>query len=360
MKRQVGFSVALILAGVVMPTIPDLWYVRLPSGRVVRTRSTKHLRHHVKSGRIPHAVQARRSPTQPWQPLNQIKELADLAPKKAKARPRVKAATSRTSGLRRIMDELSCAGDSSLHRAKLIASASAMLAICVALILGEWVIAIAPADWTWFATLIWATVLASIYSVCTSIVTKLTAIELSHFRASSFQEIRTQIVGNALRLTGAFALVGGPLVGAIIMLRALPGWVAMENGWLGMTMFIHFVRLILEVLCWSALGLTLLVAPIVVVEECSILQAIRQWFGLLRQQLGRVYCYQAIALAFALLLAGPILLSIGLALGGSSEWTPIHMLLGVALTPVLNYLLVAHVFVYLNLRYEFYYSARNR
>jgi hypothetical protein len=34
--------------------------------------------------------------------------------------------------------------------------------------------------------------------------------------------------------------------------------------------------------------------------------------------------------------------------------------MGVSMTPMLAYLLVAHVFVYLNLRYEFFYSMRER
>ena len=36
------------------------------------------------------------------------------------------------------------------------------------------------------------------------------------------------------------------------------------------------------------------------------------------------------------------------------------VLTGLALTPLIAYLIVANVFIYLNLRYEFFYSARER
>ncbi|MSQ95650.1 MAG: hypothetical protein EXR98_13970 [Gemmataceae bacterium] len=123
-------------------------------------------------------------------------------------------------------------------------------------------------------------------------------------------------------------------------------------------------RLLLEVLCCTILGLALLVLnPILVVEEYSIWQGLRDWLSMLRQLLGRIYLYQAIAFTFAavvtLPLAAPIVLAFGdprqLSLG---EMRPFNLLVGVSLTPMLAYLLVAHVFVYLNLCYEFFYSAR--
>jgi hypothetical protein len=61
----------------------------------------------------------------------------------------------------------------------------------------------------------------------------------------------------------------------------------------------------------------------------------------------------------------PVLLAFGFAGGNPrdlsvGESIPFYLLVGVALTPMLAYLLVAHVFIYLNLRYEFFYSARER
>ncbi|MBI1831215.1 MAG: hypothetical protein HYR84_07185 [Planctomycetes bacterium] len=60
-----------------------------------------------------------------------------------------------------------------------------------------------------------------------------------------------------------------------------------------------------------------------------------------------------ILLAFGLTGGDPRALSVG-------ESVPFYLLIGVALTPMLAYLLVAHVFIYLNLRYEYFYSARER
>jgi hypothetical protein len=78
-----------------------------------------------------------------------------------------------------------------------------------------------------------------------------------------------------------------------------------------------------------------------------------------------VYLYQALAFASAAALALPLLAPVLLAarnpLGLSAgEAVPFLLLAAEALTPMLSYLLVAHVFIYLNLRYEFFYSARER
>ena len=50
--------------------------------------------------------------------------------------------------------------------------------------------------------------------------------------------------------------------------------------------------LILEVLLWPILGLALLLGPIVIVEECGSIRAIRQWCELVRRHLGRVFLYE--------------------------------------------------------------------
>ena len=355
-----------------MATIPDLWYVRLPNGRVVRTRSTKSLRQFVKSGRIPQRVHARRTNADPWQTLNQIKELADLAPKKRNATPQVKArakvADQRATGSRRMLNELLKALDSSLQRTKLITSACTGLAIGVALILGEILMTALPSEWAWLGAVGTGLVTLFLFSVCTSVLTSLTARELSHSAPAELSETRGQIIGKALRLTGALALIGGSMAGLIFLLRSLPGWIATDEAGSALTTAVHVVnglRLILEGLCAPILGLALLLlGPILVVEECSIFQAIRQWFGMLRQHPARIYVYQAAASAFALVLASPVLAPLVLSFGGTrpntlGESVPFYLLIGAALTPLLSYLVVANVFVYLNLRYDFYYSTRD-
>ena len=54
-----------------MATSSDLWYIRLPDGRVLHARSTDAMRRYLKSGRIPWESRVRRSPDDTWQPLQQ-------------------------------------------------------------------------------------------------------------------------------------------------------------------------------------------------------------------------------------------------------------------------------------------------
>ena len=57
------------------------WYVRFPNGRVIRARSTKSLRHHLKSGRIPADARVRRSPSEEWVALEWTAEFVDILPR---------------------------------------------------------------------------------------------------------------------------------------------------------------------------------------------------------------------------------------------------------------------------------------
>ena len=61
---------------------------------------------------------------------------------------------------------------------------------------------------------------------------------------------------------------------------------------------VECVRLLLEVICWPVLAIAmLLMGPIFIVEDYSIVRGLREWLGMLRQHLGRIYLYQAIAFA---------------------------------------------------------------
>ena len=156
----------------------------------------------------------------------------------------------------------------------------------------------------------------------------------------------------------------------------MPGWLTPADSsdidvWLETLLnVINGTSLLLEVICWPILGFAmLLLGPILIVEECSVWRALVAWVGILRQHLGRIYLYQALAFASAGVLTLPLLAPIWLAFGfvrgnplalSVGEAIPFFLLVGVAVTPTLSYLLVAHVFIYLNLRYEFYYSAREK
>src|SRR5437667_396694 len=82
--------------------------------------------------------------------------------------------------------------------------------------------------------------------------------------------------------------------------RALPGWVLsradLPFGADTLAGWATVAGLVLEVILWPILGLALLLGPIVVVAECSVAAALRQWYGLLRRHLSRVLLYEALAI----------------------------------------------------------------
>lgn len=364
----------------------DLWYVRLPDGRILRAKSTQALRRYFASGQLPWDSRVRRSPDAPWVTVEETPELADLLPNETRAEPEPAETTAsrkpratgdlRTLGLRGLVDELFNAFDSSLQHAKLVASGLTGLAIGVSLVLASVAFQLVSPEWTWLAYVAIGAVLLLLFCICTSILTQMTALELTRFQPAHFSEVRARIAGHTLRLFCTLGLLSGLLIGVIVLLRLLPGWMAPAEGnepnvVMGTLLtIVAGARLIIEVLCWPILGIAmLLMGPILVVEEHSIWGGLREWLDMLRQHLGRIYLYQAIAFTFAFFLTMPLLVPIVLALtpiGGPArdltlgETVAFYLLFGIALTPMLNYLLVAHVFIYLNLRYEFFYSVRER
>ena len=370
--------------GTGMASSADQWYIRLPDGRVLRARSTEVLRQYLKLGRVPWDSRVRRSADAPWQTLDRTEEFADLAPAEeaspSEPNPRTKARPAapelRTLGVRGLVEELFNAFDSSLQRTKLVAAALTGLGVGIVLVIRSVADPLLPSEWKWAGYLGATFPLLVLFSICTSILTQMTALELSRYRPARFSEIRAGLFGYAMRLTCALSLIGGAIVGLIVLLRCLPDWVAPapapETGFALETLLnvVNGTRLLLEVIGWPILILAmLLMGPILIVEDLSIGQGIREWLGMLRQHLGRIYLYQALAFAFAavmtLPLVAPILLASGF-VGGNphplslSESVSFNLLVGIALTPMLAYLLVAHVFIYLNLRYEFFYSTRDR
>src|SRR5262249_2934559 len=98
-------------------------------------------------------------------------------------------------------------------------------------------------------------------------------------------------------------------------------------------------------------------------EECSPLAALRQWCQLVRYHLGRLFLYEGLALALGLAATLPFAIPALLTLYRGPLAPPSvaadaarALLFGLAATPLIAYLAVANVFIYVNLRYE--YSAR--
>jgi hypothetical protein len=372
-----------------MAASSDLWYIRFPNGRILRARSTEALRRNLKSGRIPWDSRVRRSAEEPWQTLGHRPEFADIASadnagaegfpvSDAVARDKTRSATGGlpTLGVRGHVAELFIAFDSSVQRTKLITAAITGLVLGVTLGIGHVAIPLLPRDWAWAGYLGTALVLLILFNICTSILTQMTAIELSRYRRARFSEVRAGLFAYAARLTCAVGLVGGPILGLIFLVRFLPGWLTSTEAGPpgpGLETVLHVVngvRLFLETVCLPILGFAvLLMGPIFIVEDYSIWRGLREWIGMLQQHLGRIYVYQALAFAFAVVMTVPLMVPVLLALGFAGgnlrtlslgELVTFYLLIGIALTPTLTFLLVAHVFIYLNLRYEFFYSARER
>jgi hypothetical protein len=360
----------------------DAWYVRLPDGRVLRAASTAAVRHHLEAHRIPVASRVRRSPEDAWAPLERTREFADLVPTRAysatpppptrrptsatrSATPRPAAHANglhlQTVGVRGCVDELLGALDSTLLRSRLLGAAAVGLLSAVILLLvrhyqfgqESW----APLPWVAAGVAILA-----VYALYAAFVTQVIFVELSLLRPPTRAEAVAGLVRNWLRLAVSWLLVGGVSFGVLAGLTWLEGWVraADVSGAELMTGSLLSLRLTLEVLLWPALGLALLLGPVVVIEECSPRRALGQWGALLWRALTRLFVYETLAAALGVVLSLPLVSPVALAAWASSGGGPLNpvaegtlaILCGLALTPLLAYSAVASVHVYLNVRYE--------
>ena len=115
-----------------------------------------------------------------------------------------------------------------------------------------------------------------------------------------------------------------------------------------------------EVLQWPVYGLSLLLAPILAVEGCSIGTALLQWLRLVRRQFGRAFIYDArspsgVGLIITMPLFVP-LVTLASLYNFNKIQASIHaiyasqkVLTAMALGPLFAYMAVANVFIYLNL-----------
>lgn len=357
----------------------DLWYVRLPDGRVIRSRNTVSLRYHVRRGRIPPGSRVRRAPTDAWQKLHEVADLAEAAAVAVarahknngqldaltRKRSRTAFQETRLLGVRGMVRELLDALDSSLNRAKM--GTACLLGMLGAIGSITWMlVGTLPVEWRTPAASAWAVLLLLAACLGISTITQYTAIELSKMRQPRLRELWPSVVGQTVRLAAALLLVVGGGVALILCLRWLPGWLPDDHPWWGYAASAALVlRLILEVVFWPVIALApLLLSPILVVQDYGVLGGVREWWRLLRQHLGRIFLYEALATTLAAIFTVPLLIPIGIASWSMGDHQPqvveatVTVLRGIALTPLIAYLLVANVFIYLNLRFEFFHSAR--
>ena len=363
----------------------DFWYVRLPDGRVVRAKSTASVRHHIESGRIPVDCWVRRTPDEDWITLDWAVEFADVASQKRKRtepaetdQRRVEPGPAkelaakaslhelRTVGVPGLVEELLTALDSTLSRRKLLtAGLLAALGSGVVVALGLLDSPSLEQPWPWVYRSGAALVLLLLTSTITALLTQLTFVELSRLRPARWQDVAGSLAGFSFRVLASFVLVGGLVVLITAGLHRLPEWILEQDlasplSAETLAAIASAAGLILEVLLWPVLVLGLLLGPILVVEECGIGSAIAQWWRLVRRHLTRVFLYEALAAALGAVMSIPFFVPVLLA---ERFFLPeyslvvvtrstLSILTGLAFTPLIAYLIVANVFIYLNLRYE--------
>jgi hypothetical protein len=366
----------------------DVWYVRLPDGRIVRAKSTNSVRHHIENGRIPVDCWVRRSGEDDWTTLDWTVEFSDLVAEKRKRptateepRPReveiaVPAKSNgssvrgngnelRTVGVRGLAEELLAALDSTLNRKKLwIALCACFLGGGVAMVLHALPLG-RDVQAAWLGWVGAGLGFLVIVGLSAALITRMTFVELSRLRPARWGEVVVGLEHHALQVMAVYLLSVGSVLLATAGLRELPAWI-LENdleGFLASEAFAGcatIAALVLEVLLWPVLGLAMLLPPIVIIEECGVLGAIRQWWALIRRHLSRVFLYEALATALGALMSLPFLFPILLAGLFSNHgpaqaefaWGTLAILSACAATPLVAYMLVANVFIYLNLRYE--------
>jgi hypothetical protein len=367
----------------------DSWYIRIPDGRVLKAATTKAVRLHVGSGLIPPDSRVRRHPDDEWAALEWTQEFADLvkAPStvdvelpptdaKPKSPPRkhdsiashLDTTRLQTLGLRRFFEELLAALDLTLVRRKLMVAG--LVGLLSGLVFAMFISGFGDPEGVWVegrATLASGLILA-LGATGAVLLTRMTYVELSRQRPARWTECRLGLGDVTLRFAVSYLVVTGVSLAAIYFLRHLPPWILERMGEdstpalrdaVGGTAAV--VALLLEALLWPVCVLALLLAPVLVVEECPALIALGRWSRLIWQDMNRVVVYQALAVVMALLVSLPFAVPLALAYSGApvtgSLALPVSLSLpvfaGVACAPLFACLAVANMFIYLNLRYEY-------
>jgi hypothetical protein len=393
-----------------MSSNADAWFVRFPDGRVLRATSTAVVRQQLGAGRIPAGSTVRRTPEEEWTSVEWMEEFADVVaehrktvevgaraggkpPSSAlidisaeaaggKAAPNLAAGSEgsgvaarldpmrlQTVGVRGLVDELIGALDSTLVRKKIT------VALVAALGLGL-LLAFAPLEplgrldqsnqsridraWTALAVLV-------ISSIATALLTRMTFVEVSRLRPARWREAFSGLIGLSIRLSIAQLVIAGNTLLIVELLRYLPIYFLNDNPLQEvipaevMATVAVIAAMLAEVLQWAVYGLSLLLAPILAVEGCSIGTALLQWLRLIRRQLGRAFVYEALAIGVGLIITLPLIVPlvtfatiyhfnnqrVDFAIEQARK-----VLEAMALGPLFAYLAVANVFIYLNLRYE--------
>jgi hypothetical protein len=376
-----------------MSQATDFWYVRLPDGRILRAASTKVVRQEVGAGRIPLDSTVRRSPAEEWVSLEWTREFADLSdgykqshttgPQAAPHADAVGTPSTvasrqdprrmRQIGVGTLLTELLAALDSTLTRPKLLTAVLAGLALGILATVVETQVIDLGNNKLNVTAVVAALVL--VVSLAMGVLTRLTYVELSRLRPARWKEALEGLGPLTVRLAVALGLVTGGLWGLWWVFRSAPFWILpeAEGGWSWAATAAAGAALAagmaLEVVLWAILGVSGLLAPLLVVEQVPVATALSRWLGMIRQHLGRLFLFEAMALVIGLAVALPcaaLLLPL-LGVGNDSHvllpglyveprlalayTVARNLLAGLAGALLLAYVVVANVFIYLHLRY---------
>jgi hypothetical protein len=366
----------------------DDWYVRLPDGKVLHAPTTGTVRKNIKRGRIPTGSTVRRSEEDEWVTLAWTSEFADIV-KRADATPvplnkvarrrrtsvsgsngkaggtstRLDPREMHTVGIRAFFPELLAALENTVVRRKLMPIALSALLLGALFALSQYAVSDVGAARLWFNGVL-AALAGLVLAASSAHLTRTTFVELSQLRPARPTEVQPGWLRRTLRLFIAQLLTAGVGIGLVFLLRALPHWLLPSqetpnaDQWLAAASLAAATAAVGSVILWPVILLTLLLAPVFVVEESLVITGLKNWYKLLRQHLGSVIVYELLAttigLALALVVALPLLVLVPsyddrISFAGGMVRS---VLLGLPAAFLFAYLTVANVFIYLNLRYE--------
>ncbi len=363
----------------------DDWYVRFPDGKVLHAPNTDTVRAHIDRGRIPLESTVRRSAEEEWVTLAWTSEFADLvkrradaaavrkAPPRRRRRPLADGAVAASAGtrldphqldtvpLRSFFPELLTALENTVMQRKLVVVLVSGLLLGGLFALSQYPLPELGTARLWYDAIL--AVLAGLVASATgALLTRATFIELSQLRPAESQETHLGWTGRTVRLFVAQLFVVGSALGLIVLLQGLPQWLLLGDNpapaWQYAANAVTAVGVVAGFALWPVLVLTLLLAPIVVVEETSVATGLFHWWQLIRKQPGSVLLYELLAVGVGLVVALVPALPL-LVLGQPSDdrlnlavVTTRNVLLGLPAALLFTYVTVANVFIYLHLRYE--------
>lgn len=359
----------------------DAWYVRLPDGRVLRANSTGAVRHHVVRGRIPLDSFVRRAPEDEWTALEWTEEFAGLFTRQTSSEAMAHAAAPVPApapapqpvvplrhdpmllhpvGVRGLVEGLLAALDSTLTSQKLVIAAvagvlGAVVCLGTGLVLGQLEPPLLHAVGGGAAF-----VLLLLFVVTDALLTQLTYVELSRLRSAQWAEGLHGLGQASARAISVYLLLALLLGGIWYALRLVASGGVGTEGMPGVQEAAQVLGALLEVSLGPVLGSALLLVPIFIVEECGPVAGLGIWFDLMRRHFLRLLLYEALVVVAGLVAIQPLLLPVVLAwLGHGLEGTlslplasTLQLLAGLALAPLVAFVAVANVSIYLNLRYE--------